>query len=165
MICSSCGAPLNRDAQGALAACEYCGTSTVLPRAVAAVRAPDAGAALNADLEQVEAWWHRERQPFMSVDRRGIQRPPEEQPVGLIVAMALGMVLGLTSGVAGFTADSEWLGLAGFFLFPILITLPAALYHQRAEKRFKDYQRLEAEYQGRRNAIIDRHARKSERAG
>ena len=61
-------------------------------------------------------------------------------------------------------ADPEnpvlWQQMAGFFLFPILISLPAALLHQRAERRYKAYKLLEAEYQGRRNAIVDRHARR-----
>ena len=57
----------------------------------------------------------------------------------------------------GHKYDWDMMGIAGFFLFPILISLPAALLQQRAEKRFKAYQKLEDQYKGRRESLIDRH--------
>jgi hypothetical protein len=116
---------------------------------------------LEEDLEQVEAWWRRESRPLMTQDRRGHLYPPDEKNVLLTVLMTLGMVLGLVSAVAGHAGGWRFAGIAGFFLFPILITLPAALLHERAEKRYKAYEKLSAEYQGRRNAILDRHARQT----
>jgi hypothetical protein len=153
LLCASCGAPLTPDPQGGYATCEYCG----LRSAPAGTRA---GSELEADLQQVEEWWHRERQRFMTADRRGNLHPPEEEKVSHVVWMVVGMALGLGSALAGHQWNWTLAGIAGFFLFPILITLPAALYHQRNEQRHKEYQRVEAEYKGRRNAIIERHARR-----
>jgi hypothetical protein len=73
--------------------------------------------------------------------------------------MVLGGILGLTLGFAGFASRWEWLGLAGFFLPIVLITLPASLYFERAQRRYKEYKQLQSEYQARRSAIVERHAR------
>ena len=54
-------------------------------------------------------------------------------------------------------ATPKVVAMACFFLFPLAISLPAALLHQQAEKRHQGYKKLEAEYQGRRNGAIDRH--------
>jgi hypothetical protein len=122
--------------------------------------APEKAGNLNEDLAQVDEWWNRERRPFMTQDRQGHLHPPEEQHTVHVVLIALGAVLGLIAALAGHSLHSMFAAAAGFFLFPILISLPAALLHQRAERRYKEYKQLEAEYQGRRNAIIDRHARR-----
>lgn len=76
----------------------------------------------------------------------------------LIVLMALGGVLGMASAAAGHEWGAKLLGILGFFLFPIAISLPAALQHQKNETRYKRYQSLLSEYQGRRDAIIARHS-------
>jgi hypothetical protein len=109
----------------------------------------------------VEEWWERQRRPLMTRDRHGQLHPPEEQHVVHIVLMTLGGILGLISAIAGHSLHSKMAGIAGFFLFPILISLPAAFLHERAERRYKEYQKLEAEYQGRRSAIIESHARRA----
>jgi hypothetical protein len=138
-----------------IAVCGHCGSHVALPVATA-----DAAGNLNEDLAQVEQWWSRQRHPFMTRDRRGNLHPPEEQHIVHVVLMVLGGVLGLICAAAGHALDWDVAAIAGFFLFPILISLPAALLHQRAERRYKEYKTLEAEYQGRRNAIVDRHARR-----
>lgn len=158
MICGSCGAPLSPATPAGIAVCEYCGahagTSAARPAAT-----PDRADSLEEDLQQVEAWWNRERRPLMMQDRQGNLHPPEEEHVLHIVLISVGGILGLMAATAGHAWDWDVAGIAGFFLFPVLISLPAALLQQRAERRYKAYKLLEAEYQGRRNAIVDRHAR------
>lgn len=155
MNCSNCGAPLNPAVRSGNAVCEHCGTHVV------PTRARPSGGDLQEDLEQVEQWWTRERERFMTVDRRGFLHPPEEQPIGLLVLMVVGGVLGLSFGFAGFASRYEWVGLAAFFLPIILITLPAALYFERAQRRHKEFKQLELEYQARRSAIVERYARQT----
>lgn len=118
-------------------------------------------ASLNEDLKQVEEWWNRERRPLMTQDRHGHLHPPEEQYILHIMMMAIGGILGLISAAAGHKMNWDVAGIAGFFLFPILILLPGALLYQRAEQRYKAYKKLEAEYEGRRNGIIERYARRA----
>jgi hypothetical protein len=154
VICSHCGAPVTASAEAPITVCEHCGSR------IAKSEAGPPRTQLEDDLEHVEQWWRRERLPLMTKDRRGHLHPPEERSILLTVVMVLGMVLGLASAIAGHSAGWRGAGVAGFFLFPILITLPAALLHERAEKRFQAYEKLAAEYQGRKNAVLDRHARK-----
>jgi hypothetical protein len=125
------------------------------------VTTPHHVASLNADLQLVEEWWERERRPLLTRDRQGQFHPPEEKHVLHAVLMALGGILGLISAFAGHSLHSKAAGIAGFFLFPILISLPAALLHERAERRYKAYKKLQAEYQGRRSAILESHARRA----
>ena len=87
--------------------------------------------------------------------------PPEEQNALYVVLIAVGAILALMSAVGGHSWNWHMVGIAGFFLFPILISLPAALLHERTERRYKAYQKLEAEYQGRRSAVMERHARRA----
>jgi hypothetical protein len=148
--CSNCGAPLNSAARDGFIVCEHCGSST-----------PTADAALIADLAQVDQWWYRERQRFVRVDRHGTVHPPEKEHPIHIVFMVLGGGLGLITGMSGFLANWELAGLAFFFLPIILITFPAAMFHERHERRFKEYKELEGNYQIRRDAIIQRHARRN----
>ena len=157
MICSSCGAPINHAPYTQFAFCDHCGTRTEIPVILA-----EPADNLRDDLEQVDLWWNQERRPYMRQDRHGHLHPPEEHNVFHVTLMAIGGILGLISAMAGHTSDWDWLGIAGFFLFPILISLPAALLHQRTEQRYKAYKALEAEYQGRRNAIVDRYQRRNQ---
>ena len=151
--CTTCGAPIEATDGKSVSACEHCGAQVALPQAATARQDN-----LAEELQQVEQWWERERSPYMTHDRQGHLHPPEEQNVLYVVFMAVGGVLGLGSAMMGHNYDWDIVGMAGFFLFPILITLPAALLQQKAEKRFKAYKKLEDEYKGRREGVIDRHA-------
>ena len=156
VICGSCGAELLPAAQTGTIVCEFCGTPAEVPTPPA-----DRAAGIQEDLKHVDEWWERQRRPLMTQDRRGQLHPPEEQHVHHIVLMAVGGILGLISAVAGHSLDWDLAGIAGFFLFPILISLPAALLHERAERRYKEYKKLETEYEGRRSAILESHARRA----
>ena len=116
---------------------------------------------LNEDLKHVEEWWNRERRPLMTQDRQGHLHPPEEQYISHIMMIAIGAILGLISAAAGHKMNWDVAGIAGFFLFPVLISLPGGLLYQRAEQRFKAYEKLKAEYEARRAAIMERHARRA----
>jgi hypothetical protein len=119
----------------------------------------DRAAGLQEDLKQVDECWERERRPLMTQDRRGRWHPPEEEPILYNIMMTAGIVLGLMSAVAGHSLHWTLAGIAGFFLFPFLIALPAIRLQERAKQRYQDYKKLEAEYQARRQAVIEIHAR------
>jgi hypothetical protein len=107
----------------------------------------------------VDQWWQRERRRFVRVDRYGTVHPPEKDNPVHTLFMVLGGGLGVTVFMAGAGSSWQWVGIAGFFLPVLLITVPAALFHERAERRYKEYQQLERDYQSRRDAIIQRHSR------
>lgn len=156
MICTRCGAPLRRPPDSPIATCDHCGAQVTIPEA-----APNPPVSLHDHLQDVERWWEHARRPYMRQDRHGVLHPPEELKVTYVVFMILGGVLGLVSTGALAQTDWKWLGFATFFLFPVMISLPAGMLLQRNERRYKEYKELEKEYEGRRNAVVDLHARRA----
>jgi hypothetical protein len=131
--------------------CEFCGARVEI----------SAANRLQEELSHVDQWWERLRRPLMTQDRHGRLHPPEEHVVLYTVLMVVGGVLGMMAFFGGHSLGSSLVGIGGFFLFPILITLPAAMLHERNERRYKEYKKLEAEYEARRSAIIESYARRA----
>jgi hypothetical protein len=148
MNCSNCAAPLTPNRQGGYAPCDHCGTHFVPGR--------PAGD-LDQDLEQVEQWWKSKRRPFMRKSSHGKLHPPENHS-RFLKLMNVGLGLAVAFVAVAIYWRWAWLGYAGLFLIPILISLPAALFHARVQWRYQQYQRLQREYEVRKSAIINRYA-------
>jgi hypothetical protein len=155
--CTSCGAPIHYSTDRIFAVCDYCGTHIDVRPVLAEVVVTR-----EDELQQLEQWWLRESEPYVTRDRAGNRWPPEKEKMIHTVAMTIGGVLALASlmisGSFGNTPLSLTVGMIGFFVFPTVFSLPAALLHERCKKRYESYKRLEAEHQRRRLALEERHA-------